>query len=54
MWSVGCIIAEFINNIPIFPEHTDKDQLQAIFKVVGTPRQNLHEKLRTYKNWKMY
>jgi len=37
IWSVGCIFAEMINGRPLFPGNTDADQLQKIFKVLGTP-----------------
>ncbi|CAB3236416.1 unnamed protein product [Arctia plantaginis] len=37
MWSVGCIFAEFIAMKPLFPGKTDMDELNKIFKDLGTP-----------------
>jgi cyclin-dependent kinase len=37
IWSVGCIFAEMANGRPLFPGSSEKDQLQRIFKVLGTP-----------------
>jgi len=37
IWSVGCIFAEMANGRPLFPGSTDSDQLEKIFKVLGTP-----------------
>mmetsp|Transcript_73032 Transcript_73032/g.136421 ORF Transcript_73032/g.136421 Transcript_73032/m.136421 type:complete len:298 (-) Transcript_73032:80-973(-) len=37
IWSVGCIFAEMANGRPLFPGSTDHDQLEKIFKVLGTP-----------------
>lgn len=37
IWSVGCIFVEMINGRPLFPGSADADQLQRIFKTLGTP-----------------
>jgi cyclin-dependent kinase len=37
IWSVGCIFAEMINGKSLVPGSTEQDQLQKIFKVLGTP-----------------
>ena len=37
MWSVGCIFAEMITNKPLFQGASEEDQLDKIFKLVGTP-----------------
>jgi len=39
MWSIGCIMAEMINanKSPLFPGKNEADQLQKIFKIMGTP-----------------
>uniref|UniRef100_A0A2H1WGK5 cyclin-dependent kinase n=1 Tax=Spodoptera frugiperda TaxID=7108 RepID=A0A2H1WGK5_SPOFR len=37
MWSVGCIFAEFISMNPLFPGKSEVDQLNRIFKDLGTP-----------------
>jgi len=37
MWSVGCILAEMIQNRPLFPGRHYLDQLNLILEVVGSP-----------------
>lgn len=37
MWSVGCIFAEMANGRPIFAGTSEADQLERIFKALGTP-----------------
>lgn len=37
IWSVGCIFAEMVNGRPLFPGSSEQDQLNKIFKTLGTP-----------------
>ncbi|KAL4764185.1 Cdk5/Pho85 family cyclin-dependent kinase [Aspergillus foveolatus] len=37
IWSIGCIIAEMFTGRALFPGTTNEDQLQKIFRVMGTP-----------------
>lgn len=37
MWGVGCIYAEMVTGRPLFPGQEPNDQLERIFKVLGTP-----------------
>jgi len=37
LWSVGCIFGEMAASRPFFPGTSDHDQLQRIFRVLGTP-----------------
>jgi len=37
IWSTGCIFAEMVTSKPLFPGKNNGDQLQQIFKVLGTP-----------------
>ncbi|PRT53053.1 Negative regulator of the PHO system [Wickerhamiella sorbophila] len=39
MWSAGCIMAEMITGRPLFPGASNDDQLQRIFKFMGTPNE---------------
>ncbi|XP_063230163.1 cyclin-dependent kinase 4 [Bacillus rossius redtenbacheri] len=39
LWSCGCIMAELFRRAPLFPGNSEGDQLNRIFEVVGTPRQ---------------
>ncbi|CAM9715157.1 unnamed protein product, partial [Chrysoparadoxa australica] len=37
MWGIGCILAELITLTPLCPGKTEPEQLELIFKVLGTP-----------------
>lgn len=41
MWSVGCIFAEFLAMEPLFPGKSEVDQLNKIFKTLGTPNERI-------------
>ncbi|XP_014661785.1 PREDICTED: cyclin-dependent kinase 11A-like isoform X2 [Priapulus caudatus] len=41
MWSVGCIFAEFLTMKPLFPGKSEIDQLNRIFKELGTPSEKI-------------
>lgn len=38
MWSVGCIFAELITKEPLLPGRSELDQLDKMFKLLGTPK----------------
>jgi len=52
IWSVGCIFAEMVNGRPLFPGNTDADQLQKIFKVLGTPSESSWPTITELPDWK--
>ncbi|KAK9768099.1 cyclin-dependent kinase 5 [Basidiobolus ranarum] len=41
VWSVGCIFAEMASGRPLFPGTSINDQLMRIFKVQGTPTEEM-------------
>ncbi|KAG9393831.1 cyclin-dependent kinase-like [Carpediemonas membranifera] len=41
MWSCGVIFAEMSNGEPLFPGRTERDELVRIFKILGTPNENI-------------
>ncbi|XP_015882342.3 uncharacterized protein LOC107418181 isoform X1 [Ziziphus jujuba] len=41
MWSVGCIMAEMVAKEPLFRGKTEVDQLDKIFKTLGTPNETV-------------
>jgi len=45
IWSVGCIMAELITSSPLFPGMDHIDQLNRILNVVGSPSQELMDKM---------
>ncbi|XP_024542504.1 MAPK/MAK/MRK overlapping kinase isoform X1 [Selaginella moellendorffii] len=46
MWGVGCVFFEIISLFPLFPGTNELDQIQKIHKVMGTPPQQLLDKMR--------
>jgi len=52
IWSVGCIFAEMVNGRPLLPGNTDADQLQRIFKVLGTPSESSWPTITELPDWK--
>jgi len=51
MWSVGCIFAEMYIKKPIFAGNGEIQQLYQIFKLLGTPNEELWPGLSTHKYW---
>ncbi|KAI3981676.1 hypothetical protein MKX01_020619 [Papaver californicum] len=41
MWSLGCIMAEFLGKKPLFTGKTEVDQLDKIFRILGTPNETI-------------
>ncbi|KAG9446662.1 hypothetical protein H6P81_012790 [Aristolochia fimbriata] len=41
MWSLGCIMAELLAKEPLFSGKNEIDQLDKIFKTLGTPTENI-------------
>ncbi|CAL0306103.1 unnamed protein product [Lupinus luteus] len=41
VWSVGCIFAEMINQDPLFPGDSEIDELFKIFRIMGTPNEEI-------------
>ncbi|CAE7531860.1 CRK2 [Symbiodinium natans] len=52
IWSVGCIFAEMVNGRPLFPGDTDANQLQKIFKILGTPSESIWPTITELPDWK--
>ncbi|CAH8556264.1 unnamed protein product [Schistosoma rodhaini] len=40
-WSFGCLVAELINGLPLFPGEDEADQMACIMEVLGLPHPNL-------------
>ncbi|KAE9610508.1 putative protein-serine/threonine kinase CMGC-CDK-PITSLRE family [Lupinus albus] len=41
MWSLGCIMAELLSKEPLFNGRTEFDQLDKIFRILGTPNETI-------------
>ena len=41
MWSLGCIMAELLMKAPLFNGKTEFDQLDKIFRILGTPNESI-------------
>jgi len=58
IWSAGCIFAEMVTFKPLFPGKNNADQLQQIFKVLGTPNEKDWATIKTLPefdpNWYVY
>jgi negative regulator of PHO system len=58
IWSAGCIMAEMYTGRPLFPGTTNEDQLQKIFRLMGTPSERTWpgiSQFQEYKpNWPIY
>ncbi len=49
LWSVGCIMAELFTGSTLFPAPNQLEHLKTVFKVVGTPDEELLEKIDSKK-----
>lgn len=52
IWSAGCIMAEMYTGRPLFPGTTNEDQLQKIFRLMGTPTEGLWPGVSKYPEYK--
>jgi len=55
MWSLGCIMAELLQKEPLLPGKTELEQLDKMFKLLGTPNEKIwpgFNKLPTVKKVK--
>lgn len=41
LWALGCIMIELITKKPLFPGDSEIDQLFRIFRMFGTPSENI-------------
>ncbi|KAI8322426.1 kinase-like protein [Martensiomyces pterosporus] len=46
IWSLGCVMLELFMKKPVFQGQNDIDQLEQIFKLLGTPEQSVWESLK--------
>ncbi|TPP61044.1 Cyclin-dependent kinase 7 [Fasciola gigantica] len=51
LWAVGCIIAEFLLRVPLFPGDCDLTQLAKIYDITGTPDDDMWPDVRRLVNY---
>jgi len=51
MWAAGCLFGELLKNFPLFPGKSEKDQLQRIFSLLGTPNNESCPGISHLPNW---
>lgn len=52
MWAIGCIFAEMITRKALFPGDSEIDEIFKIFRVLGTPDDEVWPGVTTLKNFK--
>ena len=52
MWSAGCIFAELVARRPLFPGDSEIDELFKIFRLLGTPNENLWQGVQQLPDFK--
>ncbi|KAJ2779288.1 Cyclin-dependent kinase catalytic subunit [Coemansia javaensis] len=52
MWSVGCIFAEMVRRRPLFPGDSEIDEIFKIFRIMGTPTEEIWPDLVTLPDYK--
>jgi negative regulator of the PHO system len=52
IWSAGCIMAEMYTGRPLFPGTTNEDQLQKIFRLMGTPSERTWPGISQFQEYK--
>ncbi|KAK8705786.1 hypothetical protein V6N13_049378 [Hibiscus sabdariffa] len=54
MWSVACIFAELVTKTALFPGDSELQQLLHIFRLLGTPNEQVWPGLSSLPNWHEY
>jgi cyclin-dependent kinase len=52
IWSIGCILAEMVNGVPLFTGTSEESQLDTIFRYLGTPDETIYPGISELPDWK--
>lgn len=52
IWSAGCILAEMFTGRPLFSGSSNEDQLQRIFRIMGTPTEQTWPNISALPNYR--
>lgn len=52
IWSAGCIMAEMYTGRPLFPGTTNEDQINRIFRIMGTPTERTWPGITQFPEYK--
>mmetsp|Transcript_9218 Transcript_9218/g.9287 ORF Transcript_9218/g.9287 Transcript_9218/m.9287 type:complete len:302 (-) Transcript_9218:244-1149(-) len=52
IWSIGCILAEMVNGVPLFTGTSEESQLDTIFRHLGTPDESKYSGISELPDWK--
>eukprot|EP01041_Mallomonas_annulata_P000282 gene282-508_t len=52
IWSIGCILAEMVNGVPLFTGTSEETQLDTIFRNLGTPDELKFPGISDLPDWK--
>jgi len=52
IWSIGCIFAEMMTRVPLFPGDSEIDELFRIFRCLGTPNEEIWPGVSQYPDYK--
>jgi len=52
IWSIGCIFAEMVMRVPLFPGDSEIDELFRIFRTLGTPTEEMWPGVSAYRDFK--
>ncbi|KAJ2855233.1 Cyclin-dependent kinase catalytic subunit, partial [Coemansia erecta] len=52
MWSIGCIFAEMVQRKPLFPGDSEIDEIFKIFRILGTPTEEVWPDITTLPDYK--
>ncbi len=53
IWSIGCIFAEMANGGPLFAGTSESDQLDRIFRLLGTPNTDIYPGMADLPEYKV-